>query len=56
MRYPIEVNLVGDAAATLRALLPLLERQTDRGWRDTVEANVSRWWEDEHPAGPRATR
>ena len=30
MRYPIEVNLVGDAAETLRALLPLLERKADR--------------------------
>ena len=27
MRYPYEVNLVGDAAATLRALIPLLEPQ-----------------------------
>ena len=30
MRYPYEVNLVGDAAATLRALIPLLERKEDR--------------------------
>ena len=27
MRYPFEVNLVGDAAATLRALIPLLRAQ-----------------------------
>ncbi|GAA1546998.1 thiamine pyrophosphate-requiring protein [Actinomadura kijaniata] len=45
MRYPYEVNLVGDAAATLRALIPLLERKTDREWRETVESNVERWWE-----------
>ena len=30
MRYPFEVNLVGDAAATLRALIPLLERKQDQ--------------------------
>src|SRR3954470_14609715 len=30
MRYPYEVNLVGDAAATLRALIPLLHRKEDR--------------------------
>ena len=30
IRYPMEVNLVGDAAETLRALLPLLDRKTDR--------------------------
>src|SRR6201989_3024785 len=45
MRYPYEVNLVGDAAATLRALIPLLHRQEDRSWRDGVEANVARWWQ-----------
>ena len=45
MRYPYEVNLVGDAAATLRALIPLLERKRDRAWRESIEANVRRWWE-----------
>ena len=48
MRYPYEVNLVGDAAATLRALIPLLERKTDRSWRDGIEDGVSRWWETMH--------
>ncbi|ACY99495.1 MULTISPECIES: thiamine pyrophosphate-requiring protein [Thermomonospora] len=45
MRYPTEVNLVGDAAETLRALIPLLRRKEDRSWRRTVEHNVARWWE-----------
>jgi pyruvate dehydrogenase (quinone) len=45
MRYPYEVNLVGDAAATLRALLPQLQRKSDRSWRETVERNVARWWQ-----------
>ncbi|WP_204802752.1 thiamine pyrophosphate-requiring protein [Mycobacterium riyadhense] len=45
MRYPNEVNLVGDAAMTVRALLPLLRRKTDRTWRETIEHNVHRWWE-----------
>ena len=45
MRYPNEVNLVGDAAATLRALLPLIERKSDRSWRETIEQNVQRWWD-----------
>ncbi|MFC4055156.1 thiamine pyrophosphate-requiring protein [Actinomadura syzygii] len=43
MRYPYEVNLVGDAASTLRALAPLLERKSDRAWRETVESNVRSW-------------
>src|SRR5450755_3479851 len=45
MRYPYEVNLVGDAAATLRALIPRLQRKEDRSWREDIEAKVTRWWE-----------
>jgi pyruvate dehydrogenase (quinone) len=45
MRYPTEVNLVGDAQATLRAMLPLLAGPTDRAWREKVEENVARWWD-----------
>ncbi|OLF06109.1 thiamine pyrophosphate-requiring protein [Actinophytocola xinjiangensis] len=45
MRYPTEVNLVGDAKSTLTRLVPLLARNEDRSWRDRVEANVARWWE-----------
>ncbi|GAB1509224.1 thiamine pyrophosphate-requiring protein [Actinophytocola sp. KF-1] len=44
MRYPTEVNLVGDAAATLTALLPKITRKEDRSWRATVEENVAAWW------------
>ena len=44
LRYPYEVNLVGDAAATLRALLPALTRKTDRSWRERVEKDVAHWW------------
>ena len=45
MRYPTEVNLVGDAAETLRALRPLLRRKDARSWREEIERNVARWWE-----------
>ena len=45
LRYPFEVNLVGDAAETLRRLLPMLRRQEDRGWREDLESKVARWWE-----------
>ena len=44
LRYPMELNLVGDAQATLRALIPQLERKADRAWRDEIEENVARWW------------
>jgi pyruvate dehydrogenase (quinone) len=60
IRYPMEVNLQGDSAATLQALLPLLERKSDLGWRQTIEKNVAEWWQllearamnDAHPLNP----
>jgi pyruvate dehydrogenase (quinone) len=45
IRYPMEVNLTGDSAETLRALLPLLERKEDRSWRASIEDWVAKWWE-----------
>ncbi|MDB4968799.1 MAG: Pyruvate oxidase [Myxococcales bacterium] len=57
LRYPMEVNLVGDSAETLRALAPLLERKTDRSWREKIEKSTASWWKlmDERahtPANP----
>jgi pyruvate dehydrogenase (quinone) len=43
-RYPNEVNLVGDAATTLRELAPLLTRKEDRRWQEEVAEGVQRWW------------
>ena len=45
MRYPFEVNLVGDARATLQRLLPHLRPAEDDTWRKTIEKNTARWWE-----------
>lgn len=47
IRYPMEVNLVGDAAETLRALLPHLERKKDRTWREELETKIEDWWQEE---------
>lgn len=44
IRYPMELNLTGDAAATLTALLPLLEQKPDGGWRDTIGGWMEDWW------------
>ncbi|MGV9563379.1 thiamine pyrophosphate-requiring protein [Streptomyces sp. NPDC003480] len=44
LRYPFEVNLVGDAARTLRRLLPLLEQVENPSWRKQIEDNVAHWW------------
>jgi pyruvate dehydrogenase (quinone) len=44
MRYPMELNLVGDARATLRALLPRLQKKAGGSWRKQIEQNVREWW------------
>lgn len=44
IRYPMEVNLVGDSRDTLRELIPLLERKEDRSWREHIEGQIERWW------------
>jgi pyruvate dehydrogenase (quinone) len=44
LRYPMEVNLVGDSAVTLAALLPLLEQKPEDGWRRGLEKGVAAWW------------
>jgi pyruvate dehydrogenase (quinone) len=44
LRYPADVALHGDARATLRAMLPYIEKKRDREWRGTIEGWVSDWW------------
>ncbi len=44
LRYPTEVNLVGDSAQTLRALAPLLRPKASGAWRGRVEQLVRDWW------------
>lgn len=48
MRYPNEVNLVGDAKRTLEQLIPLLKRKEDRSWQEKVVKNVERWNDTAH--------
>ncbi|HZO34022.1 MAG TPA: thiamine pyrophosphate-requiring protein [Gaiellaceae bacterium] len=45
IRYPMDVNLIGDSRETLRALLPLLERKSDRGWQEKIASGIEDWWE-----------
>ncbi len=37
LRFPTEVNLIGDSRDTLAALLPLLEPKRDTTWREKIE-------------------
>jgi len=43
LRYPMEVNLVGDSAVTLQALLPLLKPKRDGVWRQQIERWKREW-------------
>lgn len=45
LRYPMALNLLGDARETLAALLPRLEHKRDRAWRQEIEAKVAHWWQ-----------
>ncbi len=44
LRYPMEVNMVGDSATTLRALLPMLRQKPEGKWRKGIEKGVASWW------------
>jgi pyruvate dehydrogenase (quinone) len=56
MRYPTEVNAVGDARATLAGLLPRLDQRLGTGdddraaarrrWREDVESWTRTWWDE----------
>jgi pyruvate dehydrogenase (quinone) len=57
LRYPMEIPLTGDSAATLRALLPRLKERGDTPWRQEIEQSVRAWWAEaddraELPATP----
>jgi thiamine pyrophosphate-dependent acetolactate synthase large subunit-like protein len=45
-RVPTDLPLVGDAATTLQALLPLLERKADRGFLQDAQQAMAAWRED----------
>ena len=45
IRYPMEVNLTGDSRESLRALIPMLKKKSDRSWREKIEGEVRDWWE-----------
>jgi pyruvate dehydrogenase (quinone) len=43
LRYPVEIGLVGDAKATLAALIPLLQRQSDRSFLQEAQSRMAAW-------------
>jgi pyruvate dehydrogenase (quinone) len=45
LRYPMEVNVVGDSAAALRALLPMLRQKEESPWIRRIERGIRDWWD-----------
>jgi pyruvate dehydrogenase (quinone)/pyruvate oxidase len=44
LRYPVECGIVGDAAASLRALASRLTRHEDRSFLETAQKGVKAWY------------
>ena len=45
LRYPMEVNLLGNSKQTLEKLIPLLQYKEDRSWQEEIQHHVEEWWE-----------
>src|ERR671934_511885 len=45
LRYPVELGLVGDAKATLAALLPFLIENEDRSFLEEAQNGMRDWWD-----------
>lgn len=43
LRYPVEVNLLGDSQETLKRLIPLLHQKATSEWRDSIIEEVRIW-------------
>jgi pyruvate dehydrogenase (quinone) len=43
LRFPVEVGLVGDSKSTLQALIPLLQRKTDRAFLEKIQKHKAGW-------------
>lgn len=61
LRYPMEVELLGDTSSTLGALLPFLDERSDFEWQHQVIEGMEKWEEslkqvamvDAEPINPR---
>jgi pyruvate dehydrogenase (quinone) len=45
LRYPTEINLHGDARATVAALIERVTRKEEREWQHTIIENTRDWWQ-----------
>ncbi len=43
LRYPADIGLVGDCGSVLRALLPLIQQKTHRGFLEKAQQGMQHW-------------
>ena len=43
LRYPVEVNLLGDSKETLRRLIPRIHQKPNNGWRSKIVEDIKIW-------------
>jgi pyruvate dehydrogenase (quinone) len=43
LRYPVEVNLLGDSKETLKRLIPLIHQKPAKEWRDKLIGEMNVW-------------
>jgi pyruvate dehydrogenase (quinone) len=53
LRYPVEVNLLGDSKETLRRLIPLIHQKPSIEWRSAIEENVRIWKQEQEQLAQR---
>src|SRR5207249_9146720 len=44
LRYPMSVNLKGDAKQTLQQLIALIDRKRERAWQNKILENIQGCW------------
>ena len=44
LRFPMEINLLGDSKETLKALFPFLKKKHHHSWRKSIEKGMEDWW------------
>lgn len=53
LRYPVEVNLLGDSGETLRRLIPLIHKKPNNEWRHKIEDDIRKWRQEQEQLAQR---
>lgn len=56
LRYPADVNLLGDSRETLRRLIPLLRQKGEEGWKGKLQDQIRQWNEQQELQAMRTAR